>query len=211
MRRPERSESQPRTKNGQPQYKHRWNGDQQLQPLLGARREEGEEIDAEDMAPHVEGEQRERERHGDGEPPGEIDQLRIVGDLRGHAHWLERHAADRAVAWPFLHDLRMHRTGVERALRQRLRLALLGQIALGVRCELGTAAGRAEPIGLAAMLEARPARADIDLHPAYRVGGHMRGALGHLGCVVVHRGWALPRRELDSVMDLAAVVPRING
>jgi len=55
------------------------------------------------------------------------------------------------------------------------------------------------------------ANSDIDLHPAYGVGGHMRGALGHLGCVVVHRGWALPRRELDSVMDLAAVAPRING
>ena len=88
---------------------------------------------------------RERKRHGNGEPPGEIDQLRIVGDLRGDAHWLERHAADRAVARPFLHDLRMHRAGVERALRQRLRLALLGQIALWVGCELGTAALGAEP------------------------------------------------------------------
>ena len=87
----------------------------------------------------------------------------------------------------------------------------LGQIALRVGREFGAAAGRTEPIESRPHARSSAPRADIDLHPAYGVGGHMRGASGYLGCVVVHRGWALPRRELDSVIDLAAVAPRING
>ena len=41
---------------------HRGYGDDELQPLLRLRRQEGQEVDAEDVGAHVEGEQRERER-----------------------------------------------------------------------------------------------------------------------------------------------------
>ncbi len=51
LRRPERGADIPTAHEERPAaVQDRWNGDQQLQPLLGARREEGEEIDAEDMA-----------------------------------------------------------------------------------------------------------------------------------------------------------------
>ena len=43
-----------------------------------------------------------------------------------------------------LHDLGMHRAGVERALRQRLGVAALGQIALGIAGEFRPASFRAE-------------------------------------------------------------------
>src|SRR6185369_13257191 len=130
--------------------------------------------------------------------------------LRRNPHGLERHAADRTMAGAFLHDLRMHRAGVERALGQRLRLVLLGEIALRLGRELSPAPFRAEIKSVAFMLCARAARADVDLHPAHGIGRHLGVAFGHLGSVVAHRRWALPRRELDSVMDLAAVAPLIN-
>ena len=186
LSRPERSESQPRTKNGQPQYSTAGIAISNCSHCLADADRKGRRSMPKTWLPMSRASSASDSGTATGQPPGEIDQLRVVGDLRRHAHRLERHAADRAVAWPFLHDLRMHRAGVERALRQRLCLALLGQIALGVRGEFGAAAGRAEIIGLAAMLEARPARADVDLHAAYGVGGHVRGAFGHLGCVVVH-------------------------
>ena len=46
--------------------------------IAGARREEGQEVDPEEMLRHVEDEEDERERHGDAEAPGHVDQLGIV-------------------------------------------------------------------------------------------------------------------------------------
>ena len=117
------------------------------------------------MVAHVERKQRERQGHGDFEPPGKVDQLWVVGDLRRHPHGLERHAADRAMARAFLHDLRMHRAGVERALGQRLRLVLLGEIVLRLGRKLPAAAFRAEIIVVAGMLRARAARAESTFIP----------------------------------------------
>ena len=76
----------------------------------------------------------------------------VVGarDLR-----LQRHAADRAAAGTDLADLRMHRAGVDRAFRRTgFRLRVLLEIFLRVGGEFGPAAGRAEIIGLAAIVEA---------------------------------------------------------
>ena len=58
------------------------------------------------------------EHDADPEAPGHVDQLFVVRLVRvGNAHRLQRHAADRAGAGALLHDLRVHRAGVERALR----------------------------------------------------------------------------------------------
>ena len=61
LSRPERSESQPRTKNGQPHHSTAGMAISNCSHCWALRRQEGQEIDAEDMVPHVEGEQRERE------------------------------------------------------------------------------------------------------------------------------------------------------
>ena len=91
---------------------------------------------------------------------------------RRHAHRLERHAADRAMAGAFLHDLRVHRAGIERALQQGLRVATLSEIALRVGLELQPAAFRAEIIGVALMGRRAGRGADVYLHPADGIDGH---------------------------------------
>ncbi len=97
------------------------------------------------------------ERQPDPEPALHVDQLDVRAALRRHRRGLKRHAADRAGARPDLADLRVHRAGVDRALRRgrRLRRALwCREIALGVGEELLAAARRAEIVGRA--LDARP-------------------------------------------------------
>src|SRR5262245_58197939 len=103
------------------------------------------------------------------------------------------------MAGSFLHDLGMHWAGVECAPWQRLWFVLLGEIASGIGRKLFPAALRAEIVDVAVMLRARAARADVDLHPAHGIGRHLGVAFGHIGCVVVHCGWALPGRERESV------------
>jgi hypothetical protein len=105
--------------------------------------------------------------------------------VRGrHAHRLEPHAADRAVARPLLHDLRVHGAGVDRALRQGLRLARLVQIPRGVGGEFGAAPFGAEIINVPGVLVGGLASVHIDRHPAHGIGRHVRlpcGRFRHMG------------------------------
>ncbi len=148
-------------------------GEAELQPLLCLGRNERQQVDAEYVGTHVESEQREREGRRYPQPVSEVDQLGIVGVLGERAHRLERHAANRAGARSFLHDLRMHRAGVERAAWQRLRLALLVQIALRILGEFDATAFRAEIVDVAAELRARLAGMRVHRHPADGIGGDM--------------------------------------
>jgi hypothetical protein len=94
--------------------------------------------------------------------------------LGRHAHGFERHAADRTVAWALLHDLGVHRAGVERALGQRLRLALLVEETLGFLGEFAAAALGAKIISLAFMFVRGLAHhVSIDHHSADRIDSHV--------------------------------------
>jgi hypothetical protein len=159
--------------------------------LLTLRREEGQEIDAKDVGPHVEEDERERKRHGDKEASGEIDEFGVAPMivLGRHAHGLERHAADRTMSRPFLHDLGMHGAGVKRALGKGLGLALLVEIALGLLGKFDAAAVRAEMIGLALVLVARLAGVRVHHHPADGIGSHV--GLAQTGFVHVCRSTGL--------------------
>ena len=52
-----------------------WRG-ASLQPLLGLRREEGQQVDAEHMGAHVEGDSASDSGSGDPQPAGKVDELR---------------------------------------------------------------------------------------------------------------------------------------
>src|ERR1019366_10051769 len=83
----------------------------------------------------------------------------------GHLR-LQRHAADRAASGADLADLRMHRAGVDRALRHLgFRLGLV-EILPGIGSEFGSAARRAEMKGLAAIVEPMPACRGVARHSA---------------------------------------------
>jgi hypothetical protein len=134
---------------------------------------------ADEMTAHFEDDGRQRKHEADPEAPRHVGKFRIrrrieAGDLR-----LQRHAADRAASRADLADLRMHRAGVDRAFRHRgLRLAVLFQISDGIGREFGPAAGRAEMIGLAAIVEAVLAGRGIYRHAADGVANGCRGVVG---------------------------------
>ena len=115
---------------------------------------------------------------------------------------LERHAADRAGAGPDLPDLGMHRTGVDRALRYRLRAHLLrGRDTARVGDELGAAAGRAEVIGAARVAGSVLGRVRIDIHPAHRVLCGSRNRLPVSVRVPVVMAVRSRRRAVASIHD----------
>ena len=60
----------------------------------------------------------------DPEAPRHVGEFGIGTGIGGHGLGFERHAADRAGAWTDLADLRMHRAGIDRALRHRRRVFL---------------------------------------------------------------------------------------
>src|SRR6516162_338728 len=69
------------------------------------------------MATHFEDYDRNGERETDPETAGHVDQLGIWSCVSSCEFGLERHAADRTIAWPDLPNLRVHRAGVDRAFR----------------------------------------------------------------------------------------------
>ena len=184
---------------------HRRRRQHQLQVLLRARREEGQEVEAEDVLRHLQDEQDQRQRPGDPQPPCHVDEFRIGPLVACRHHRLERHAADRARSRAVPDDLRMHWAGVLGARRcgrrgaaamtvmvmlmvpvpaARLRLEVL----VRVGGKLGSTALGAEMISDAVMILRRLALGEVDSHPADRIG---RGPLGS-GAVDVsgagHRG-----------------------
>ena len=118
------------------------------------------------MCPHVEDQDHQRQRHGDLEPPGEIDQLFVWRILRHHPHGLQRHAANRARAWAFLDDLGMHGAGEQRAGWCRFGFILFVQIALGVRGKFCLTAGGAEMIDVPLVVVTGFAGMRINRHSA---------------------------------------------
>ncbi len=68
---------------------------------------------------HLQREDRHRQHEADPEAPRHVGEFGIGAAIGGHQFGFERHAADRAGARPDLPDLRMHRAGVDRALRHR--------------------------------------------------------------------------------------------
>jgi len=72
--------------------------------------------DIDDVSPHLQQEDRDRERQTDPEPPRHVPQFRALASVSSRDHRLERHAADGTAPRPHLADLRMHRAGVLDAL-----------------------------------------------------------------------------------------------
>ena len=117
-----------------------------------------------------------------------------LGPVVGGRHFrLKRHAADRAGARADLADLRMHRAGVDRAFDNRLRRAL-AEIFLRIGDEFRAAAGRAEIIGMAAMIGAMLGGVRIDRHAADGIDRAVRCVLVMMARGVLWRhACALPQ------------------
>ena len=110
---------------------------------------------ADEMAAHFQHDGGKREHEADPEPPRHVREFRVGRCIEARDLGLQRHAAYRTMSRADLADLRMHRAGVDRALgHSGLRLAVFLKPGNGVGGEFGPAAGRAEMIGLAAIVEA---------------------------------------------------------
>ena len=75
------------------------------------------------MKPHsgnVDCHLKDEEGHGEGrahpEPPGHVGEFGIWLTLHAPRNGFQRHAADRAVTWPLLADLWVHRTSIDNPL-----------------------------------------------------------------------------------------------
>ena len=124
----------------------------------------------------------------DPQPPRHIGQLRI-GFFGGHLPRLKRHAADWARTWSIAHDLRMHRTGIFRALGWR---------GIGCRFECHAALGAAT----------RTRLLDLWMHGAgvfplrLGLGRRVRGSCVRLGLrVLLRRGAELGGAALAAEED----------
>ena len=186
---------------------HGRNRQRQLEILPGVGVKEGKEVDAEEMVGHVDDEQDQRQRRRHDQPALHVDKFGVGPFLAGRDHRLQRHAADRAVAGTVPDDLRMHRAGVERALRHRTgrrgRVVVMAVLLVGIRLqvsirpgdELCPAAFRAEVIRDAVMHRLRLARVRIDGHPADRIGRHVACLVCMLR-VIVHCRWTFPNKRI---------------
>ena len=119
-----RTEAQPRTKNGQPAHRHHWRREQKLNPRRRLRRNVAMKVEDRNVRAHFQDDDRHRQRDADPEAPRVMSINSALGPVSAAgAQRFQRHAADRAGAWADLPDLRMHRTGIDRAVRRRLRRA----------------------------------------------------------------------------------------
>ena len=148
---------------------------------------------ADEMSAHFQDDGRQREHEADPEAARHVGEFRIGRRVEARDLRLQRHAADRAASRADLADLRMHRAGVDRAFRHGgLRLAVFLEISDGIGGEFGSAAGRAEMEGLAAIIEAMLAGRGVHGHPADGVANGS-GSVGVMivmaGAVVA--GWAV--------------------
>jgi hypothetical protein len=128
------------------------------------------EVEAGKMRAHFQDDERYRECRADPEAACHIDQFFIRSGFGCGAYRFERHAADRAGARAHLPDLRVHRTGIDRA-RRRGRCGLgFAQILCWIGDELAAAAARAEEILVALVRVPMRRLRRIDRHPAYGIG-----------------------------------------
>ena len=112
-------------------------------------------------------------------PPPEVDQLRVRPLVRRrHPLRLQRHAADRAVPRPHLLDLGMHRAGVDRPRRHRLRRRPPARYFPGSASNFALQPAGAEVEPLARVPRHVPRRRPVHLHPAHRVGRRRRSVPG---------------------------------
>src|ERR1700680_1701824 len=95
--------------------------------------------------------------HPHPESAGHVRKFGIGRRIEGCYLGLQRHAADRAASGTDLADLRMHRAGVDRALRRGGLGPAVVEIFWRIGREFGSAARRAEMEGLAIMVEPMPA------------------------------------------------------
>ncbi len=144
---------------------HHGCGEGELDPVRQRWVEEA--MAADEMAAHFQDDGRQREHEADPEAARHVGEFRIGRRIEARDLRLQRHAADRAASGADLADLGMHRAGVDGAFRHRgLRPAALFQIGDGIGGEFGTAAGRAEMEGRAAVVEAVLAGRGVDAHAA---------------------------------------------
>ena len=103
------------------------------------------------MPAHLQDEHRHDQDQANPEPTAHVRVFGVRTAIGRDRFRLQRHAADRARSRPLLAYLGMHGAGIDRPLRCGLdRLGM--EIAVGIGCELGQAAGRTEVIGRAEVL-----------------------------------------------------------
>jgi len=110
---------------------------------------------ADKVPAHFQDDGRQREHQADPEAARHVGEFGIGRRVEACDLRLQRHAADRAASRANLADLRMHRAGVDGAFRhfgRRLRRAPV-EIFCGIGGEFAAAAGRAEMIDGAGMVE----------------------------------------------------------
>ena len=118
----------------------------------------------------------------------QCDRVLLLEGARHHLG-LQSHAADRAASRPDLADLRMHRTGIDRAFGLgRLGLGLLPvEIFCGICGEFGPATGRAKMKGFALVIEAMFWRRGVDTHAANWIERRLLVAVtGIIGAAGLH-------------------------
>jgi hypothetical protein len=129
-----------------------------------------ETVDIYEMTSHLQHKYRQRQHQPDPEPPRHIDQL-VVGSCVGSCHsGLESHAADRAGTGTHLTDLRVHRAGINRALRDgRHCRSLVFKVMHRVGSKFCLAARGAKIVGAVPVLVVMRCRRWIHGHAADRI------------------------------------------
>jgi hypothetical protein len=94
-------------------------GQQELEPQGRLGGDQAVEPEPREMGAQFQEDERRRQGGTDPEPPGHIHELGVRLALDTGGDRLQGHAADRAIARPFLADLRVHRTGIDHALLRR--------------------------------------------------------------------------------------------
>src|SRR6266700_6571879 len=105
------------------------------------------------MTSHFQDHRRNGQDAADPETSGHVGEFGIWRRIESGDLGFERHAADRTASRSDLADLRMHRTGVDRAGRELRQRLLLVEIFCRIGGEFGAAAGGTEMEGLSAKVE----------------------------------------------------------
>ena len=136
-------------------------------------------VRAHQVAAHLQHDRRDRKRQADPEASRHVGKFGIGRRIQARDLGLQRHAADRTVAGADLADLRMHWASVDRSGRRfgGPFLVRLAEVLLRSGLEFGPASGRAEMIGVPAVLQPMLAGRGIDVHSADRIANARCGAM----------------------------------